>query len=119
VTQILIVDDDLIFRELLRETIEMIGIRTMSVSSCEEALPIIQETPPDLILLDLQLPGMSGLELIEYLRAHDTYRGIKIVVVTGSTSAKSSAQVQLADRFYVKPVSIQQLIKQIRQLLML
>lgn len=84
VEQILIVDDNRDFTRLLRQMLinPLRPYRIEAVHSGEEALAMIQLSPPDLLLLDLGLPGMSGVELVEVLRAHPVWHSIPIIIVS-------------------------------------
>ena len=84
VEQILIVDDNRDFVRLLRQMLAnpLRPYRIESVYSGEEALASLHLTPPDLILLDLGLPDMNGVELVEILRRHPVWHSIPIVIVS-------------------------------------
>jgi CheY-like chemotaxis protein len=84
VEQILIVDDNRDFVRLLRQMLAnpLRPYRIESAYSGEEALANLRLSPPDLILLDLGLPDLNGVQLVEILRAHPILRSIPIVVVS-------------------------------------
>ncbi len=65
---ILVVDDESLLRRTLAFNLEQAGYRASTAANAEDALAIIQRDPPDLILLDIGLPGMDGLEAIQYFR---------------------------------------------------
>src|SRR5262249_42459576 len=74
--KVLIVDDVLTNRELLDELLSQVGFVSRSASSAEEAIAAHDEWRPDLILMDLRMPGMSGLEAIKTLRLHGSSAAI-------------------------------------------
>jgi len=67
-THILLVDDDALMRRSLTFTLEQAGYRTSTAASAEDALALIRLNPPDLVLLDIGLPGMDGLEAIRHVQ---------------------------------------------------
>jgi two-component system, cell cycle response regulator DivK len=79
---ILVVDDNEINLSLARLLFEMEGYDVLTAEDAEQARQVIQERPPRLILMDLQLPGMSGLELTRLLKADPATRDIVILAVT-------------------------------------
>jgi two-component system phosphate regulon response regulator PhoB len=79
---VLVVEDEEDIRELVSYTLLKEGYQVASVASGEEALALAQAQAPDLILLDLMLPGMSGLSVCEQLRSHPATATIAIVMLT-------------------------------------
>ena len=67
--RILIVDDDLLVRETMRDYIEHLGYAVRDVGSAEEALIEIAKEAPDLVLLDVRMPGITGIELCRQLKS--------------------------------------------------
>ena len=82
--RILLVDDEPALRELLRVTFESADVTVDEASSGIEAEARIRRRRPDVIVLDLRMPGMSGIELCERLRASERTRTIPIVLLTGA-----------------------------------
>lgn len=79
---ILVVDDEQLVRDLLVQYLSLRGYRTLGVKDGQEAIAAIEQSQPHLILLDLMLPGMSGVELLRRLR--DKHFNGAIIIVTGS-----------------------------------
>jgi len=79
---ILIIEDNPLNMELAVDLLEVAGYRVLTASSAEEGLPIAQSELPALILMDIGLPGMDGLEATRALRADERTRTIPIVAVT-------------------------------------
>ena len=71
---ILVVDDEPLVRDLLVQFLSLRGYRALGVKDGAEALSMVEHTPPDLILLDLLMPGMDGVEVLRQLRQRE-YRG--------------------------------------------
>lgn len=112
---ILVVDDERDIRELIRFNIEREGYQVRTASTGEEALSMTQHSRPDLIVLDLMLPGIDGLEVCRALSAYD----IPILMVTAK-SEDSDIIIGLemgADDYITKPFSPRVLIARIRAIL--
>jgi CheY-like chemotaxis protein len=82
---ILVVEDDSANRDYARAVLEGKGFEIEAVESAEQALVFIGRRPPDLILMDIQLPGMDGLELTRRLKGDPATEPIPIVAMTGQT----------------------------------
>lgn len=80
--KLLVVDDVETIREFVQYYFEERGYTVLKVASAEEALPVIKEEAPDIMLLDMHLPGMNGLELLKLVRQFN--RAIKVIMVSGS-----------------------------------
>lgn len=112
---ILIVEDDKNHRLLLTEGLEEEGYTTSAAASATEALAKILATPPDLVVLDLGMPGMDGIELLEKLRQMD--RRLPIVIYTGYSSSRASFMAWVADAYVVKRSCLGELKDTIREIL--
>ena len=77
------------------------------------------EQPPDLILMDIQLPGMSGIEALERLRADQTTRAIPVIAVTASVMTQDRSQIMAAgfDGYQAKPISVRGFLQAVREML--
>jgi len=119
--RILIVDDDPIIRETLRMCIEHLGFAATEASSSEEALHALSRKLPDLILLDVQMPGLSGIELCTRIKANPSTRLIPVVLLTteGELEKRVAGLEAGADDFFTKPVHPRELAARLRSLLRL
>ena len=106
---ILIVEDDSDLRRLFRMQLGLAGFTVQDVTDGVEALRLIDEQPPDLVVLDLWLPTISGLAVQQEIAAHAHTRHIPIVIVTGSDMEVPDAACVLR-----KPVSPEKLLQTIR-----
>jgi two-component system alkaline phosphatase synthesis response regulator PhoP len=113
---ILVCDDDPSLRELVRA---VLGPRFRFVEAADgaEALAIAHDEPPDLIVLDVMLPGLSGIEVLEELRSTDALKEIPVVVITAWSHAEIDVQVAGADRFVSKPFDPDELSRAVDELL--
>jgi adenylate cyclase len=80
---ILIVDDDPLNRRLLAKSLETDGHRTAQYDNGFAALAAIQEDVPDLVLLDIEMPGLDGIEVLERIKADDALRHIPVIMISG------------------------------------
>ena len=114
--KILIIEDEKDIVELMRYNLEREGYQCLTKHNAEEALNAIHQEPPDLILLDLMLPGMDGLEACRLIRQDPKSRQIPIIMLTAK-SEESDVVVGLqlgADDYVTKPFSPKVLIARIK-----
>jgi two-component system cell cycle response regulator DivK len=116
---ILIVEDNEKNRKLLRDVLQVKGYRTVESETAEEGIRLAQQFSPVLILMDLQLPGISGIEALKRLRADPKTRAIPVIAVTASAMTESRAQVMAAgfDGYQTKPISVREFLETVRQVL--
>jgi two-component system cell cycle response regulator DivK len=112
---ILIIEDDPSSRKLLRDTLQVAGYETLESPTAEAGLRIAGERRPALILMDIRLPGMSGVEALRQLRRDPVTRAIAVIAVTASVAGPQSEVMRAGfDEFEGKPVSIVGLLRKIR-----
>ena len=113
---ILIVDDEWMNRELLEAYLKMGGYRVGQANSGERALDMIAQEPPALVILDVRLSGISGLEVCRRLKASAATCAIPILMVTALESPDDQQQAvdAGADGFIAKPFEMETLLAQIR-----
>ncbi|RME02002.1 MAG: diguanylate cyclase [Deltaproteobacteria bacterium] len=117
--RIFVVDDQEEIRELLYEHLIQEGFQVSLASSGEEALEALATVAPDLLLLDVQLPGLSGIEVTRRIRQMEQFRDLPILMMTGyiKESTKQRALDAGANDFLGKPFSGVELISRIRTFL--
>ncbi len=117
--RILVVEDEVPLATLLVYNLEAEGYQVEHVDNGDEAELRIAESPPDLMLLDWMLPGVSGLEICRRLRARDTARDMPIIMLTarGEESERVRGLSVGADDYVVKPFSTPELMARVRALL--
>ncbi|MFO7753839.1 MAG: response regulator transcription factor [Desulfobacteraceae bacterium] len=117
--KILIVDDEEDILELVRYNLSKEGYQTICASTGEEALKINSEQQPDLIVLDLMLPGIDGLEVTKNIRNSNGEKGTPIVMLTArGEEADIVTGLELGANDYIsKPFSPRELIARIRAIL--
>ena len=105
---ILVVDDTASSRAVLAKGLSAVGYETALAASGEEALASVSNRRPDLILLDVMMPGLSGLEVLERLRKTYSSTDLPVIMVTGATDARDvvSALEAGANDYMTKPVDL-------------
>jgi CheY-like chemotaxis protein len=116
---ILVVDDVLNNVLLLQTLLELEGYIVDTALSGQAALSKIQAAPPNLILLDIVMPGMDGWEVIQQIRQNHNLPFIPILVVTGcdETSIAQGIEESSANGFIRKPINIDKLLKKVSAIL--
>jgi two-component system phosphate regulon response regulator PhoB len=117
--RILIVEDEEPLALLLRYNLESEGYAIETLARGDEADARLQETVPDLLILDWMLPGVSGIELCRRLRARPETRTLPIIMLTarGEESERVRGLATGADDYIVKPFSVPELLARVRALL--
>jgi two-component system response regulator MprA len=116
VTEVLVIEDDEAISDLLRRGLSYEGYRVSVAQDGTTGLLMARDAPPDLVVLDLMLPGLDGLEVCRRLRAADD---VPILVLTarGTVSDRIAGLDSGADDYMVKPFSIDELLARVRALL--
>jgi two-component system cell cycle response regulator DivK len=116
---ILIVEDNARNAKLLRDVLRAIGYRTVDTTTAEEGIEVARRDQPDLILMDIQLPGMDGKAALLELRSHPETAGIPVVAVTASVMPLERRDILAHgfDGFQEKPLSVRSLLAEVRRLL--
>jgi DNA-binding response OmpR family regulator len=113
---VLIAEDDPDVRELIARKLRGEGMDVMGVGDGISALEAARTMRPDLVLLDVMMPGMTGLQICEELRSHVATRNLPVVLITARARAVDIETGYLAgaDEYIVKPFSPRDLVARIR-----
>jgi excisionase family DNA binding protein len=116
---VLIVDDDDRLREYVRVNLEMEGYAVREASNAEEGLRMLEESTPDLVLLDVMMPQVDGWEMLRRVHERHGVGAIPVVMFSGKVDepAADEAATRGAQGFIGKPFNPQELIDQTKQLL--
>ena len=117
--EILIVDDEPGVLVAIQFLMEQQGHRVLAAERGEDALDLIYRYKPDLVLLDIMLPGISGWEVCEIIRLNPVYRNVKIVFLTarGDEVEIAKGLALGADAYITKPFSNDELVARVNALL--
>lgn len=117
--KILVVDDESPIREMIKMAIELDGKTCLEAGSATEALPIIVDDRPDIILLDWMMPEVSGLELLRRLKRDEATREIPVIMLTAKTEEQSAVNGldAGADDYVSKPFRPRELLSRINAIL--
>jgi len=117
--QILVVEDECAIRDMIGFALKQAGLQYEESGDAEDALAAIASNPPDLILLDWMLPGMSGADLVRRLRSEEITAGLPIIMLTARVEENDRVHgLELgADDYITKPFSPRELIARINAVL--
>jgi DNA-binding response OmpR family regulator len=113
--RVLVADDESALRALIKTNLQFEGFDTLTASNGEEALQVIRDEQPDIVLLDIMMPIMDGLTVLTEL-AREEHRRTRVILVTAKTSTESQLQGwELGcDDYLTKPFDLDVLIERIR-----
>jgi DNA-binding response OmpR family regulator len=115
--RILIVEDHATMREAMRLVLEGEGFTIEEAADGQAALEAIRDRPPDLLFLDLNIPGVSGVDVLQATKADPGFTG-RIIVVTATGEEGRAAALRLgADEYFTKPFSPTALLRTVEQVL--
>jgi CheY-like chemotaxis protein len=116
---ILIIDDNAVNLKLASLVLEFAGYHILAAVNAGEAMEVIRRTPPDLILMDIALPGMDGLALTRQLKADPATRQIGIVALTASAMKGDDLKAKAAgcDGYITKPIDTRKIAGQVAEYL--
>lgn len=113
--RILVIDDDATMRQLLRMHLSALQYSVDLAADATEAIRLILGNTPDLIISDLNMPYMNGLELLRALRGDEITKHVPVIMLTGSTSDENWMEAMKlgVTRYVIKPVQLEELIREI------
>jgi len=116
---ILVVEDNDKNRKLVRDVLTVKGYRLLEAETGEDGVRLAREQRPDLVLMDIQLPGINGIEALRQLRADPATAGITVVAVTASAMTHDRQKILAAgfDAYQSKPISIRPFLELVREVL--
>lgn len=113
---ILVVDDEPVNIQLLKRKLEWAGMKVLTASNGQACLDIAKAEEPDLILLDVMMPGMDGLEVCQKLRENDLTKGIPVIFVTAQNSKEGKLEGLQAGAvdYITKPIDLEETTARVR-----
>jgi two-component system cell cycle response regulator DivK len=117
--RILVVEDNAMNLKLVRDVLEFAGYEVLEASTGEAGVQLATANEPDLVLMDLQLPGIDGLEALRIIRENPDTRTIPTVAVTAFAMQEDRDRALRAgfDAYVEKPISVRLLVEQVERLL--
>lgn len=115
---VLIVEDNDKNMKLARDVLQAKGYQTLEAETGEEGVKLAKENVPDLVLMDIQLPGINGIEAFKQLRADPKTARIPIVALTASVTPTDRSQITAAgfDAFVSKPINLKEFLDTVKRL---
>ena len=110
---VLIVEDNDLNRKLFIDLLRAQGYDTVEATDGREALALVKEHRPDLVIMDIQLPGISGLEVTKLIKADDELKDIPVIAVT-AFAQKGDKETMLAggcDAYIAKPIAVAEFVE--------
>jgi two-component system cell cycle response regulator DivK len=116
---ILVVEDNDKNRKLVRDVLTAKGYRIVEAETGEDGVRLAGEQSPALVLMDIQLPGINGIEALRQLRAAPATAGIPVIAVTASAMTQDRQKILAAgfDAYQSKPISIRPFLDLVREVL--
>ena len=116
---ILIVEDNENNRMLVRDVLQSRGYQTAETDNGEEGVRLARTSRPALILMDIQLPGINGMEALKLLRADAATRDIPVMAVTASAMTQDRHKIMATgfDAYQSKPINVREFVEAVRSLL--
>lgn len=117
--KVLIVDDERALRILVKGTLELENYKIMETDNGIDALDMVNKDKPDLIILDVMMPGMTGYEVCHQIKENPELKGIKILMLSakGQQKDKEAAEKAMADNYLSKPFSPARLLEMVKDIL--
>ena len=114
---VLLIEDEPNIAEAIRFLLTRDGLRVSHAAEGAAALVLLHQDPPDLVILDHMLPGMSGLEILTAVRADPESRHLPVMMLTARGRDREMAEEAGADRFMTKPFSNAEILAEVRAML--
>lgn len=117
--KILIVEDNELNMKLFHDLLEVHGYETLQTKDGREALQLAREHRPDLILMDIQLPEVSGLEVTKWIKEDDRLKAIPVIAVTAFAMKGDEEKIREGgcEAYIAKPISVQNFLETVQKFL--
>ena len=114
---VLIVEDNDKNMKLARDVLQAKGYQTLEAETGEEGVRLAKERTPDLVLMDIQLPGINGIEAFRQIRADPKTARIPVVALTASVTPTDRSQITAAgfDAFVGKPINLKEFLDTVKR----
>ena len=114
---VLIVEDNELNMKLFHDLLDAHGYKTLQTRNGMEALALAREHRPDLILMDIQLPGINGIEAFKQIRAHGPTAQVPVIAVTASVTPTDRSEINAAgfEAFISKPINLKEFVDTVKR----
>jgi YesN/AraC family two-component response regulator len=109
--RVLVVDDELFVGELMKEYLSIIGYEVTAVSNGEDALSVFQQSPPHIVILDIRMPGMGGMEVLKAIKEKNRTTAVIMLSAYGDPETVNEALRLGADHYLQKPMNLKHLVE--------
>jgi two-component system response regulator VicR len=116
-TRVLVLDDQEYLREIIATILVDAGYPARAVATADEALRLLDELRPDLLVLDLSLPTIGGLEFLDQLRANPAWATLPVLIVSGDPAKLAAAEGRRHVSALTKPFDVTVLVAEVVRLL--
>jgi len=115
---VLIIEDNEKNMKLARDVLQVKGYQTLEAATGEEGVRLAKEKVPDLVLMDIQLPGINGIDAFKQLRADAKTARIPVVALTASVTPTDRSAITAAgfDAFVSKPINLKEFLDTVKRL---
>jgi two-component system cell cycle response regulator DivK len=115
---VLIIEDNEKNMKLARDVLQAKGYRTLEAVTGEDGVKLAKEKVPDLVLMDIQLPGINGIEAFKQIRGNEATRSIPVVALTASVTPTDRSAINAAgfDAFLGKPINLKEFVETVKRL---
>jgi two-component system cell cycle response regulator DivK len=116
---VLIVEDNELNMKLFNDLLEAHGYRTLRTANGVEAITIAEKEKPDLIIMDIQLPEVSGIDVIRWLKARDELKAIPVIAITAFAMKGDEERIRAegCEAYLSKPISVSKFFETVRNFL--
>ena len=115
--KVLLVDDEVDFVSTLAERLQLRGVETITATDGETALDLIEKDPPEVVVLDVMMPGIGGVDVLNRIKARHPKLPVILLTGHGSINTGVAGLKQGAFEYLVKPVNIEELMKKLQEAL--
>ena len=116
---ILIIEDNEKNRKLCRDVLNVKGYQTIESETAEEGLTLVREKKPNLVLMDIQLPGIDGITALKQLRADPEMAHVPVIAITASamTHNRATMLAEGFDGYQTKPITLKEFLGEVERVL--
>ena len=115
----MIIEDNELNMKLFGDLLEVSGYHTLQYPDGRRAIELVRENMPDLVLIDIQLPEVSGLDVIQWLKAEDDLRDIPVIAVTAFAMKGDEEKIRRTgcDAYISKPIVVREFLATVKRYL--